>query len=53
MSEFAFFVCAIGAYLSARRVLDLGFSIVHVAAGASCLLMAIQFMMLGIDFWPL
>ncbi len=53
VSEFAFFVCVIGVYLSVRRVTDLGYSALHVVAGGACLIMAVWFMKLGIGFWPL
>jgi uncharacterized membrane protein YhaH (DUF805 family) len=53
VSEFSFFLCAIGAYLGLRRIIDLGFSAMHALVGVSCLILAIRFLMLGIDFWPL
>jgi uncharacterized membrane protein YhaH (DUF805 family) len=53
VSEFAFFVCAIGTYLSVRRILDLGFSSIQALVGVSCIILAVRFIMLGIEFWPL
>lgn len=53
VSEFAFFLCAIGAYLSLRRILDLGFSLMHALVGMSCVVLVVRFLMLGIAFWPL
>lgn len=53
VSEFAFFLCAIGAYLSLRRIIDLGYSAIHALVGVSCIVLSIRFLILGIDFWPL
>ena len=53
VSEFAFFLCAIGAYLSVRRLIDLGYSAIHALVGVSCMVLAVRFLMLGIEFWPL
>tara|TARA_R110002096_G_scaffold232524_1_gene422391 strand:+ start:722 stop:1009 length:288 start_codon:yes stop_codon:yes gene_type:complete len=53
VSEFAFFICAIGGYLSLRRLTDLGYSMPHAVAGVGCVILAVQFLMLGIEFWPL
>ncbi len=53
VSEFAFFLCLIGAYLSLRRIIDLGFTSIHAVVGASCVILAVRFLMLGLAFWPL
>jgi uncharacterized membrane protein YhaH (DUF805 family) len=53
ISEFAFFVCVIGAYTSVRRILELGFSVIYALICVSCVLLAIRFLMLGLEFWPL
>ena len=53
VSEFSFFLCVIGAYLGLRRIIDLGFNMMHALVGVSCLMLAIRFLMLGIGFWPL
>ncbi len=53
VSEFAFFLCAIGAYLSVRRILDLGFNSIHALVGVSCAVLAVRFLMMGLAFWPL
>ena len=53
VSEFAFFLCAVGAYLSLRRIIDLGFSMSHALIGVSCMILAVRFLMLGLEFWPL
>ncbi len=53
VSEFAFFICVIGAYMGVRRILDLGFSAVYALVCVSCVLLAIRFLMLGLKFWPL
>ncbi len=51
--EFAFFVCAIGAYISFRKIMSLGFAVLPIIVGVSCGLLAARFLILGIDFWPL
>lgn len=53
VSEFAFFLCLIGAYLSLRRIIDLGFTSIHAVVGVSCVILAVRFLMLGLAFWPL
>lgn len=53
VSEFSFFLCAIGAYLSVKRILDIGFNAVHALLGISCVILSIRFLIMGIDFWPL
>ena len=53
VSEFAFFLCVIGVYLSLRRIIDLGFSSIHALVGVSCVILAARFLMLGLEFWPL
>ena len=53
VSEFAFFLSAIGAYLSIRRILDIGYSAIHALLGVSCVILSIRFIVMGIDFWPL
>ncbi|MFK7793827.1 MAG: hypothetical protein AB8B89_00620 [Gammaproteobacteria bacterium] len=53
VSEFAFFLCAIGAYLSLRRIIDLGYSAIHAVVGISCVILSARFLMLGLALWPL
>jgi hypothetical protein len=53
VSEFSFFLCAIGAYLSLRRISDLGFSVAHSLVGVACIILSARFLMLGVEFWPL
>ncbi len=53
VTEFAFFLCAIGAYLSLRGIIDLGYSAIHALVGISCMVLAARFLMLGLEFWTL
>ena len=53
VSEFAFFLTAIGAYISIKQILSVGFNWkVFVVAGL-CVLSAITFLVKGISLWPL
>lgn len=51
--EFAFFVCAIGAYMCVREVMSVGYAGLHTLVGVVCALLAGRFLVLGINFWPL
>lgn len=53
MSEFAFFVSAIGCYIGISHSLKTEFKAIYTIATALCLLFAIRFTMLGITLWPL
>ena len=53
VSEFAFFICVVGAYLSLRRIIDVAFSLIHAVVGVCCIILAVRFLMLGLAFWPL
>ncbi len=52
ISEFAFFVCIIGAFMCLREIIELGFTALHLFVGVSCALLAVKFLILGIGFWP-
>ena len=53
ISEFAFFVTLIGAYMSIRECLAKGVDLTKVVVTICCALLALRFLLSGIDFWPL
>lgn len=50
--EFAFFLTAIGAFVSIKQILSQGVSVKMVIVALLCALSAITFMTKGISFWP-
>jgi hypothetical protein len=52
ISEVAFFVTAIGAYIEVKQILSNGFTLIHTTIAIFCALLAVKFMMLGIELWP-
>ena len=53
ISEFAFIITAIGTYLTGRDLLEKGMEITRLAVGICCVLLAVRFLISGINFWPL
>ena len=53
ISEFAFIVAAIGAYLVGREILEKGMEMTRLVVGICCVLLAVRFLLTGISFWPL
>lgn len=53
VSEFSFFVTAIGAYISLKKMFDSGFQVIAAIVGVVCAGLAIKFLMFGIEYWPL
>lgn len=53
ISEFAFFVTAVGAYIGIRHSLSTGIKPVYTMITALCILLSVRFLFLGIDLWPL
>ena len=53
ISEFAFFVTAIGVYIGIKHILSVGNKLIYTAVTLFCILLSIRFLMLGIDLWPL
>lgn len=51
--EFAFFVTAIGAYVSLKQIFDSGLTWTRLIVTALCGLSAVTFLVKGIAFWPL
>ena len=52
MSEFAFFVTAIGSYIGFKQLLSTGFKAVYALVSLSCLMLSVRFLLLGISLWP-
>jgi len=52
VSEFAFFVNAIGAYIGIKHTLATGVKPVYAAVTLVCILLAIFFAWMGITLWP-
>lgn len=50
--EFGGIVTAVGAYLGVKRHLAQGFQLLPALISLSCLILAIQFLLRGIDLWP-
>lgn len=53
MSEFAFFVNAIGTYIGIKHVLSEGVKPFYTAITVLCGLLSLRFLLLGIELWPL
>ena len=53
VSEFAFFVTAIAVYIGSKNVTAMGFKSFYSLSTLLCLLLSIQFMLLGVKLWPL
>ena len=53
ISEFAFFITIIGTYIAFKQIPNAGIYSIHTLMAACCLLLAICFLILGINFWPL
>ncbi|MEM7258122.1 MAG: hypothetical protein AAF404_12135 [Pseudomonadota bacterium] len=53
MSEFAFFVTAIGAYLGFRKIRTDGFDLRYLITTVLCVLLSVRFIFYGFALWPL
>jgi len=53
MSEFAFFVTAIAAYIGVSHIVSTGIKPLYAITTLLCLLLSLRFMVLGIQLWPL
>lgn len=53
VSEFSFFVTAIGVYIGSQNIRMQGIQSVYTLATVLCLVLSIRFMFLGIELWPL
>lgn len=52
VSEFAFFVNAIGAYIGIKHTLATGIKPLYTIVTTACILLAIFFSWMGITLWP-
>ena len=52
ISEVAFFITAIGAYLGVRHLLSAGVKPLYTIVVLVCALLAVRFLFLGIALWP-
>ena len=52
INECAFILCAAGVYIGIRRLMKTGFHALYSATVLICLLLTIQFILLGIKLWP-
>jgi heme/copper-type cytochrome/quinol oxidase subunit 3 len=52
VSEFAFFLTAIGAYFGIRQVQADGIKPLNVVITLFCILLSVGFLWLGITLWP-
>lgn len=52
VSEFAFFVTAIGGYIGIKKILAIGIKPVYLIITIFCVLLSIRFIVLGIGLWP-
>ena len=53
INECAFFLTAAAVYIGIRRLMTTGFQAMYSATVVVCLLLSIQFMLLGVKLWPL
>lgn len=53
VSEFCFFVNAIGLYIGAKQIKSAGFQALYTVTTILCALLAIRFLFLGFSLWPL
>lgn len=53
INECAFFLTAAGAFIGIKRLLNTGFQAFYSATTLLCILLTIQFILLGIKLWPL
>jgi len=53
VSEFSFFVTAIAVYIGSHNIKAKGFRSLYSLVTLLCLALSIQFMLLGIQLWPL
>lgn len=53
VSEFSFFVTAIGVYIGTQNIRTQGIQSVYTLVTVLCLVLSIRFMFLGIELWPL
>jgi hypothetical protein len=52
ISEFGFIVCAVAVYLGGQTIIQNGFEIVLAVVTLICGMLAVEFMLIGIQHWP-
>lgn len=52
ISEVAFFATAMGAFIGFKQLRAVGFNLRHTLVTAACVLLAGQFLWLGMSLWP-
>ena len=52
ISEFGFIVCAVAVYLGGQTIIQNGFEIVLAVVTLVCAMLAVEFMLIGIQHWP-
>ena len=52
VSEFSFFITAIGVCIGVRHSLAFGKNPIYIFVTAGCALLALRFIFLGIELWP-
>lgn len=52
VSEFAFFVTAIGAYIGIKQILAVGLKPLYTVVTLLCMLLSVGFLWHGIELWP-
>lgn len=52
ISEFAFFLTAIAAFISIKQMYVVGFNVKMAVVSILCVISAITFLIKGISFWP-
>ena len=53
VSEFSFFVTAIGAFIGIKHIKSVGSKPVYVITTILCAVLSVRFIFLGIALWPL
>lgn len=52
ISEFGFIVCVVAVYLGGKTIIQNGFEIVLAVVTLICGMLAVEFMLIGIQHWP-
>ncbi len=53
ISEFAFIVTAVGAYIGLKQIRSTGIRPAYLVITVVCILLSVRFLQLGIELWPL
>ena len=52
ISEVAFFVTAIGAYIGVKHLVSAAIKPLYTVVSLTCILLSVRFVFLGIELWP-